>query len=104
MPAVFDEILDVLSDGEYHTFEEITFKAARNLNKTQVEEVLQFLDSYGFIEQKRSRSSAFGPLETKGAKLSRSMTQWLKQIKELESTEDEEEREARNGIAQEMET
>jgi len=93
MPAIFDDILEVLSDGEYHAFEEIKFKVTRNLNETQVKAVLAFLDSYCFVKRRRQK-----------AKLDLSFLKFLKRIRELEDVEDEEEREARSGVAYEAET
>ena len=83
MPAVFDEVLDVLSDGKFHAFEDIQFKAARNLNETQVEAVLSFLERYGFVKRQRRTWS----VRTREAKLQPEMLNFLKRIKELEDEE-----------------
>jgi len=78
---VFDDILDTLSDGEFHEFEEIK-KAAPDKNETQVDAVLEFFEDYGLLTRHRSRGTAFGPIVTKGAQLSKSMLKFLKKIKE----------------------
>ena len=87
MTAVFDEILDTLSDGKKHTIEDIRFRAARNLNASQVDLVLDILADAGFVSRSRSRDSVVGPLKVTGAQLTVSMLSFLKQIKELENKE-----------------
>ena len=84
---VFDDILDTLSDGKEHTIEDIRFRAARDLNESQVDFVLTALSDANFVRLKRSRGSAFGPLEIKSAIISTRMLIFLKQIKEFETQE-----------------
>jgi len=91
---VFDDVLEALSDGEYHVFEEIKFKAARNFNEAQVESALKFLEQYDLIARKRNRWG------THGAKLTQETFNFLKGLKELEDIE-KAEYETRIGIAKE---
>jgi len=81
MLSVFDEVLETLYDGEYHTFEDIQLKAARNLNETQVEAVVSFLEHYGFVKRQRKPWST----RTNKAKLTPEMLNFLRRIKELET-------------------
>jgi len=94
MPAVFDDILDALSSGEYVTFDTIRLKS--RLNEEQVEAVLSFLEYYGFVRRQRKMWST----RTQRAKLTPGMLNFLRYIKELE---DSEETEARIGFAREAE-
>ena len=84
---VFDDILDALSDGKEHPIEDIRFRAARDLNESQVDLVLTALAEADFITIFRSRGTAFGPLEIKNAKLVPRTLIFLKKIKELEGQE-----------------
>ena len=77
MLPIFDEILEVLSDGQYHRFEDL--KARVKLNETQVEVVLSFLASFGFVKLQRRRWST----RTAGARLMPEMANFLKRLKEL---------------------
>jgi len=75
---IFDDILDALKDGEYHDFTTIHWKS--RLNSDQVEAALCFLAKYGFVSRQRRPHS----LHTKRAKLTPTMLEFLKRIKELE--------------------
>lgn len=78
MLSVFDEILDVLSDGGYHTIEDIDSKTHLNMN--QIEFALSFLEQYGFIRRLHPRWST----RTRKAILTNEMLNFLKRLKELE--------------------
>lgn len=49
-----DLVLNILSDGKYHFFDEIKSKADR-LNPTQVECLLIFLSRFGLVKRLRPR-------------------------------------------------
>jgi len=80
---VFDDVLDTLSDGEYHKFGQIRFATARNLNGTQLELVLVTLSTAGFIKRLRIPRS----IRTWKAKLEPQTLDFLKRIKELEGVD-----------------
>jgi len=80
---VFDEVFSVLSDGKYHSFEEISPKI-RHLNQNQLEAVLSFLNRYSLITRKRRVWST----RTQGAKLTPEIFNFLNRVKELEKSED----------------
>jgi len=79
--AIFDDILDALKDGEYHDFSVIALKSRSN--SLQTEAALCFLTKYGFVSRQRRPHS----LHTKRAKLTPTMFNFLKRIKELEGYE-----------------
>ena len=104
---VFDDIVDALSDGKYHTFEDIQLtlkyaqpKATHNLDETQIELVLSILSTAGFIRRLHKPYSS----RTWKARLEPQMLDFLKRIKDREDWKDKEMQEAKIGIAKESET
>jgi len=79
---VFDDILDTLRDGEYHDFSVIALKSRSN--SLQTEAALCFLAKYEFVQRQRRPHS----LHTKRAKLTPTMFNFLKRMKELEKSEE----------------
>lgn len=79
-----DDILEVLSDGKFHTVDQIE-SGCRKLNGRQVMLILDFLSEYGFIDRYRRRWP--GPTDPLiiGANLTDEMANFLRQVKDLES-------------------
>jgi len=90
---VFDDILDTLSDGKYHNFDELTMFSSSH-NEDQIELIMKFLESYGFIRRQRKVWST----RTNKVRLEPSMLNFLRRLKELE---DQEKKECKIGIEQE---
>jgi hypothetical protein len=77
---VFDDVLDILKDGHFHTFEEISSKL-KTLNENQLELIFGFLQEYSFIRRQRRTWS----LKTRGVKLAPVLENFLKRFRELDS-------------------
>jgi uncharacterized protein YfbU (UPF0304 family) len=79
---VFDEILDIIKDGDWHNFEELSAKATQ-LNENQLEFILSFMQQYDFIKRERKRWS----LCTRRVKLNPMMVTFLERLGELPKLE-----------------
>jgi hypothetical protein len=77
---VFDDVLEILKDGHFHTFEEILAKL-KMLNENQLEFIFGFLQEYNFIRRQRRTWS----LKTRGVKLTPVLENFLKRLMELDS-------------------
>lgn len=81
MSSVFDEILDTLKDGKWHSFHEI-LTGCRHSNQNQLEAVLSLLAESGFLHRKMRY---LGSTRTARAKLSEPMLRFLNRLNELKS-------------------
>lgn len=80
MVSVFDDVLEVLKDGKYHSFEEL-WEKVKTLNENQLELILGFLLEYDLIKRQRKTWS----LRTRQAKLNPILENFLKRLAELET-------------------
>jgi hypothetical protein len=81
---VFDDIIDTLSDGQYHSFEDIKLAASRNLNETQVEVALGFLQEYGLVKCLRQPGTM---TRLRKVQLTTTVLILLRRLKELEGVD-----------------
>jgi len=72
---VFDDILEILKDREWHSFQEL-WEKTKTLNQNQLEFILSFMQSYDFIQRERKHWS----LHTKRVKLNPMMANFLDQL------------------------
>ncbi len=82
MTDFIDPILDVLSDGEFHSLQEIRQKIS--LNDKQFEEVMHFLQQFTFLTPYAKRHPTVWDPIVHGARLEGPMLRFLQKIKELE--------------------
>jgi hypothetical protein len=83
--AVFDDILNTLKDGKYHTFEELQFAVGAKLDDEQIEVVLAFLEKYDFVSRMRKPWSTL----TRKVALKPVLFEFLKKLKALNIVEKE---------------
>jgi DNA-binding IclR family transcriptional regulator len=74
---VFDNILDTLADGEFHSFSDI--KLHTDLNENQVEAVLGFLQEYGLVKCLRELGTL---TRLRKVKLTTTMLMFLQRLKQ----------------------
>lgn len=75
---IFDDILEILSDGHYHAFEELQTRLTGR-NENQIELALSFLETYSFVKRLRKRWST----RTRRVQLTEPMLRFVKRFKEL---------------------
>lgn len=77
---IFDDILEILKDGHFQTFEEVLDKI-KTVNENQLECIIMFLDEYGLVKRIRKPWSN----RTRIVRLSMPMQNFFKRFNELDS-------------------
>lgn len=75
----FDIVLDLLSDGKYHSFDDIMNRQTM-LNENQLEAILAFFEDHEFVRRLRKGWST----RTRKVMLTPAMLMFLERLKELE--------------------
>jgi len=83
--VVFDDILNTLKDGKYHTFNELQIAVRAKLDDEQIEVVLAFLEKYDFVSRMRKPWSTL----TRKVALKPALFEFLKKLEALSIVERE---------------